>query len=172
VFAPAGMTRSGFFAKDGVEPDVAEGYAKTAEEAGRPAGLRKNIYAYPPVGSPDAGAYTTVGDLRRFFAAVEASDYLSAESRGRLLAPVVPYTVLKSGGERRMGYALEHDFDPSGRPLRYGKDGVNPGVAAIAMRYPAGDGFVALLANTDADVWTLCRDLARAAGLDPVRSGP
>jgi CubicO group peptidase (beta-lactamase class C family) len=171
VFAPAGMTRTGFFAKDGVEPDLAEGYAKAGTEDRHPAGLRKNIYAYPPIGSPDAGAYTTVGDLRRFFAAIEGPGYLSPESRRQILSPGVHYVDLKAGGERRMGYALEHDFDASGRPLRYGKDGVNPGAAAIAMRYPAGDGFIALLANTDADVWTLCRELARAAGLDPVRSG-
>jgi CubicO group peptidase (beta-lactamase class C family) len=166
VFAPAGMTRTGFFAKDGVEPDLAEGYAEARKGDGQAVGWRKNIYAYPPVGSPDAGAYTTVGDLRRFFAAIEGTDFLSPESRRRILSPVVHYADLKGGGERRMGYALEHDFDLSGRPLRYGKDGVNPGAAAIAMRYPAGDGFIALLANTDADVWTMCRELARAAGLD------
>ncbi|MFB3908809.1 MAG: serine hydrolase domain-containing protein [Candidatus Eisenbacteria bacterium] len=177
VFAPAGMTRSGFFAKDGTEPDVAEGYAemqdaKVAEVAdalrddpARSPRLRKNIYAYPPVGSPDGGAYTTVGDLRSFFAALEGPDYLSPPSRGRILSPVLHYRDLKDGGERRMGYALEHDFDPSGSRVRFGKDGVNPGVAAIAMRYPDNDGFIALLANRDADVWTLCRELARTAGL-------
>jgi len=171
VFAPAGMTRTGFFAKDGIEPDLAEGYAKARNEDGHPAGLRKNIYAYPPVGSPDAGAYTTVDDLRHFFGAIEGPDYLSPASRRQILSPVIHYSEIKTGGERRVGYALEHDFDPSGRLLRYGKDGVNPGAAAIAMRYPAGDGFIALLANTDADVWTMCRELARAAGLDPARSG-
>ena len=170
VFAPAGMTRTGFFAKDGVEPDLAEGYAKDGKEECHSAGLLKNIYAYPPVGSPDAGAYTTVDDLRCFFAAIEGPDYLSPESRRQILSPVVHYADFKNGGEQRMGYSLVHDFDPAGRPLRYGKDGVNPGVAAIAMRYPAGDGFIALLANTDADVWTMCRELARAAGLDPARS--
>ncbi len=172
VFAAAGMARTGFFAKDGVEPDLAEGYAKAGKDDLHPAGLRKNIYAYPPVGSPDAGAYTTVDDLRRYFGAIEGPDYLSPESRRQILSPVVHYADLKMGGERRMGYSLVHDFEPSGRKLRYGKDGVNPGVAAIAMRYPAGDGFVALLANTDADVWTMCRELARAAGLDPPRSRP
>jgi CubicO group peptidase (beta-lactamase class C family) len=171
VFAAAGMMRTGFFAKDGVEPDLAEGYAKAREGDGQPAGLRKNIYVCPPIGSPDSGAYTTVDDLRRFFSAIESPDYLSPESRRQFLSPVVHYADLKSGGERRMGFSLQHDFDAAGRLLRYGKDGLNPGVAAIAMRYPAGDGFIALLANADADVWTLCRELALAAGLDTVRSG-
>ncbi|MCX7024658.1 MAG: serine hydrolase [Spirochaetes bacterium] len=167
VFAPAGMTRTGFFAKDGTEPDVAEGYATVEDADGNPAGVRKNIYAYPPVGSPDAGALTTVGDLWRLFFALEGPGLLSVASGEAMLGPVANYMALGNGDERRMGYALEFDYRPDGSLLRFGKDGVNPGVAAIAMRYPARDGFVAILANQDADVWTLCRELAAAAGLGP-----
>ncbi|MDP3179343.1 MAG: serine hydrolase domain-containing protein [Spirochaetaceae bacterium] len=166
VFAAIGMTRSGFFAKDGIEPELAEGYADCPETEGEPARLRKNIYSFPPIGSPDAGACTTVHDLRRFFAALEGDGYLSPQSRSAMLAPVLAYSKLETGGERRMGFALEFDYAEDGVPIRFGKDGVNPGVAAIAMRYPRSKGFVALLANRDADVWSLCRELARAAGMD------
>ena len=166
VFAAAGMSRSGFFAKDGIEPELAEGYADCPESEGGPERLRKNIYAFPPIGSPDAGAYTTVHDLRRFFAALEGESYLSPESRRAMLAPVLAFSKLESGGERKMGFALEFDYAPEGGLIRFGKDGVNPGVAAIAMRYPRAGGFVALLANRDADVWSLARELARAAGID------
>ncbi len=166
VFGPAGMRDSRFAAKDDAEQDVAEGYASIEDDAGKPIGFRKNIFAYPPLGSPDAGAYTTVGDLRRFFAAIEGEDFLMPASRAAFLSPVRRYSELRVGGERKMGYVLEHDYDESGELLRFGKDGVNPGVAAIAMRYPRRDGFVALLANQDADVWSLCRELAAAAGLD------
>jgi CubicO group peptidase (beta-lactamase class C family) len=166
VFRPAGMEATAFLAKDEPAPDAAEGYASLLDGEEKHAGFRKNIYAYPPIGSPDAGAYTTVGDLRRFFGAVEGSGFLSAGSREAMLSPVVHYQDLKGGGERRMGYALEHDFDGSGRRIRYGKDGCNPGVAAIAMRYPEEEGFIAILANQDSDVWALCRELASAAGLD------
>ena len=72
---------------------------------------------------------------------------------------------LKNGDERRQGYVFEHDYGPDGRLVRYGKDGVNPGVAAIAMRYPRAQGFVAILANQDCDVWSLCRELASIAHL-------
>lgn len=171
VFGPAGMTGAGYFAKDGVDPLVAEGYATVRPAEGETAGFRKNIFAYPPIGSPDAGAFVTVQDLARCFAAIESESFLSAASRTEFLRPVIDAFTLKNGDLRRYGYALEHDFDPSGKPIRYGKDGINPGVAAIAMRYPAADGLVAILANQDADVWSMCRDLAQAAGFSPPAGG-
>jgi CubicO group peptidase (beta-lactamase class C family) len=167
VFAPAGMERTCFAAHDDADQvDIAEGYATVGDGGGRVAGFRKNIYAFPPLGSPDSGAYTTVGDLRRFFRAVEEGPFLSAPSRAEFLRPVMSAGRLKSGGERRQGYVFEHFYDPEGRYLRYGKDGINPGVQAIANRYPASDGFIAILANQDSDVWALCREFAALAGLE------
>ena len=174
VLVPAGLADTGYFAKDSVAPNVAEGYA-TEEGAGGapaggapadgvPAGFRKNIYAFPPVGSPDAGIITTVHDLRRLFTALEGESFLSPALRAEFLSPQIDAFTLKSGELRRYGYCLEHDIAPSGRRIRYGKDGLNPGVATIAMRYPDSDGFIAILANQDADVWTMCRELARGAG--------
>jgi CubicO group peptidase (beta-lactamase class C family) len=171
VFGPAGMTGAGYFAKDGVEPLIAEGYATVHGAEGEVRGFRKNIFAYPPIGSPDAGAFVTVRDLARLFAAIESDGLLSAASRAEILRPVIDATALEGGGLRRYGYALEYDFDPSGRLIRYGKDGINPGVAAIVMRYPAADGLVAILANQDANVWSMCRDLARTAGFAPPAGG-
>jgi CubicO group peptidase (beta-lactamase class C family) len=179
VLGPAGMEDTGYFAKDSVAPNVAEGYA-TVEEGtamsdrvatpgaapagGAPTGFRKNIYSFPPIGSPDAGVITTVRDLRKLFLAIEDDGFLSPGLRAEFLSPKIDAFTLKSGELRRYGYCLEHDLSPSGRRIRYGKDGCNPGVAAIAMRYPDADGFIAILANQDADVWTMCRELARAAG--------
>lgn len=171
VLGPAGMVGAGYFAKDGVDPLVAEGYASVKRADGEVSGFRKNIFAYPPIGSPDAGIFVTVRDLARYFAAIELEGFLSAASRAEFLRPVVDACTLKSGDLRRYGYALEHDFDPSGRLIRYGKDGINPGAAAIAMRYPAADGFVAILSNQDANIWSICRELARAAGFTPSAAG-
>jgi CubicO group peptidase (beta-lactamase class C family) len=170
VFGPAGMTQSAFLAKDSVgvagrEP--AEGYATIEDAGGRPVGFRKNIYAFPPIGSPDAGAYTTVTDLRAFFRAIEDGSLLGAELTPLFLEAPLFARALAKGEERRQGYILEHFYDRQGRRYRYGKDGINPGVAAIAMRYPLVDGFVAILANQDCDVWDLCRSLAETAGLRP-----
>ncbi len=164
VLTPAGLSRSGYFSKDGTDAQVAEGYASVEDAEGAFLGFRKNIYAYPPIGSPDAGVFTTVADLARLFDALESESFLGPELRAEFFRPVIDAFTLKNGSLRRYGYCLEHDFSPSGERFRYGKDGVNPGVAAIAMRYPDADGFVVVLANQDADVWTLCRELAAEAG--------
>lgn len=170
VLGPAGLSDTGYFARDSVTPDVAEGYATVegaggAKAGGLAAGFRKNIYAFPPIGSPDAGIITTVRDLRRLFLALEGGSFLSPGLRAEFLSPQIDAFTLRSGELRRYGYCLEHDIAASGKRIRYGKDGVNPGVAAIAMRYPERDGFIAILANQDADVWAMCRELATAAGL-------
>ncbi len=164
VIAPAGLSGTGYFPKDGVEPLIAEGYATVEGAGGTIAGFRKNMYSFPPVGSPDAGILTTVRDLAKLFAALESGCFLSKELHSELLNPVTDGFSLQNGDRRRYGYCLEHDFDPAGRLVRYGKDGVNPGVAAIAMRYPGCDGFIAILANQDTDVWGMCREIASAAG--------
>lgn len=61
VFKPYGMTHSRFCAMDEVNDNVAEGY--TLKSPGK---WRKNIYTYPPIGTAEGGAYTTVGDLHLF----------------------------------------------------------------------------------------------------------
>ena len=169
VLRPAGLARSAYLEKDGVDAGVAEGYATVENEGGEAVGFRKNIYAFPPVGSPDAGILTTVRDLAAFFEAFEgdggqAGALLSPASRALFLGSRIDAFGLPGGGLRRYGYGLEHDYDASGGRVRYGKDGCNPGVAAIAMRYAIDNGFVAILSNQDSDVWALCRALAAEAG--------
>ena len=66
VFAPAGMTRSGFFRMDEVVSGVAEPCEPVRDEAGAITGWKRNIYSYPPIGSPDGGAHVTAGDLVKF----------------------------------------------------------------------------------------------------------
>jgi CubicO group peptidase (beta-lactamase class C family) len=85
IFAPAGMTRSGFFRMDVVEPDVAEAVEAIKDEDGGIVGWQRNIYSYPPVGGPDGGAHVTVGDLLRFHRAV---------THGRLLGPALTAELL------------------------------------------------------------------------------
>ena len=58
IFAPAGMTGADFCAMDGVCSNLAEHYKKIEHEDG-PVEWLKNIYSYPPIGSPDGGATVT-----------------------------------------------------------------------------------------------------------------
>jgi CubicO group peptidase (beta-lactamase class C family) len=164
VLLPAGLASSGYYAKDGIEPGLAEGYASIEDEGGGILGYRKNIYAFPPIGSPDSGIYVTARDIARLFEAIEGENFLSPASREAMLAPVIDAYGLDSGGSRKYGYCLEFSYDAGGRLERYGKDGCNPGVSTIAMRYPASGGFIVALSNQDSDVWRLNLDLAKAAG--------
>lgn len=61
--------------------------------------------------------------------------------------------VLAPAGLPSSGYFAKDGIEPNvaeGYASIEGKDGCNPGVAAIAMRYPKSEGFVAVLANQDA----------------------
>lgn len=53
------------------------------------------------------------------------------------------------------GFALEFDLDQEGEIVRYGKDGINAGVASNLAYFPATDTTCVLLANHDCDVWAL-----------------
>lgn len=165
VIQPLGLRDTGYFAKDGIDGNVAEGYATITDSNGSTVGFRKNIFSYPPVGSPDAGICTSVRDLSKLFDGIQSDKFIGTPLNGRLLSPVIDAFTLKSGDIRRYGHSLEFDYSASGTLRRYGKDGVNPGVATIAMYYPATDGFVAILSNQDSDVWSMCRELAAAAHL-------
>src|SRR5262249_37426677 len=66
IFGPAGMTRTDFFAMDRVTPEVAEGADPLRDAAGNVVAWKRNMFSYPPIGSPDAGAHVTAADLDRF----------------------------------------------------------------------------------------------------------
>ena len=79
VFKPAGMVATGFFATDGIEPNVAVGYT-TMERTGRPGDtVRKNIFHEPVKGGPWGKSYSTARDLFRFFDAMFAGKLIGDE---------------------------------------------------------------------------------------------
>jgi CubicO group peptidase (beta-lactamase class C family) len=146
VFAPAGMTRSGFFRMDVVEPDVAEGVEPFE------GGWRRNIYSYPPVGGPDGGAHVTVGDLLRFHRAVTGGRLLGPELTAELLSPKELHKA-RGSGSHLMGYGFEFETDADDAVRCYWKEGVNVGVSGILRHYPAQDVTVAVLAVGENAAW-------------------
>ena len=105
VFAQAGMTASDFFRMDRVNHNVAEGCDPIRDATGHIVGWKKNIYSFPPIGSPDGGAHVTVTDLDRFLRAVMAGKLLSPELTSAFLSPQVVHS--REGTGRRctgMGY--------------------------------------------------------------------
>ena len=145
VFARAGMSRSGFFRMDVVEPDVAEGVEAIEDADGVAVGWRRNVYSFPPVGGPDSGAHVTAGDLLRFHRAVTDGRLLSPELTAELLSPKVRHSA-RGAGSHLMGFGFEFETDADGAVRCYWKEGVNVGVSGVLCHYPAQDVTVAVLA--------------------------
>lgn len=146
VFDPAGMTDSGFFSMDVVEPRVAEG-ADLVD--GR---WVRNIYSYMPIGTPSGGAHSTVADLERFLKAVQGQKLLGPEMTALFLTPHVKHS---EGNEEMlyMGHGLEFTLDLEGSPLYYEKEGVNAGTSAVLRHYPSTGTTLTMLSNMEDGVW-------------------
>ena len=152
VFARAGMSRSGFFRMDVVEPDVAEGVEAIGEKSGNVVGWRRNIYSYPPIGGPDGGAHVTVGDLLRFHRAVTEGRLLGPALTLELRSPKVRHSA-RGAGSHEMGFGFEFETDVDDAVRSYGKEGVNVGVSGMLRHYPMQDMTVAVLAVGQNAAW-------------------
>jgi CubicO group peptidase (beta-lactamase class C family) len=160
VFARAGMTASDFFDRREAAPLAAEGWDPVVDAEGRIAGWEQNIFSYPPIGSPDAGAHTTVDDLVRFLRAVRAGELLSAERTEQFLTPQVRHHQ-RNDGEVWYGFGLEFIVGRDGSIRNYYKDGLNAGARGIVRHYPAGDLDVAMLSNAEHGGRDVIRELDR-----------
>jgi CubicO group peptidase (beta-lactamase class C family) len=152
VFAAAGMTRSGFFRMDIVEPEVAEGADPIVGDDGAVTGWHRNIYSYPPIGSPDGGAHVTADDLLRFHRALVDGALLPRDLTAAMLTPKEDYGAL-GDGLHRTGFGFEFDVGAGGAIRSYWKEGKNVGASAILAHYPAPDVTVALLSNLEEGAW-------------------
>ncbi|OPZ49656.1 MAG: Penicillin-binding protein 4* [Firmicutes bacterium ADurb.BinA052] len=162
VFRRAGMCFTEFVAMDAVAENVAEGYAAVTDENGKLSGWRKNIYSFPPIGSPDSGAYTTVGDLDLFMRALVANRLLSKQFTEDLFKPKIMYRQT-ARATYMMGYGFEFALEPGGRRIMYmQKDGENPGVDGVLRYYPDTATVVAILANQDCNVWDIANEVGQA----------
>ena len=139
VFEPAGMRETGFFAEDDAVAGRAVRYTFYPT-------LRSPFVAGPRVestarldfrGGPAGGAYSTVGDLARFTAALESGRLLRRETFARML-------------ERRPDHPYGYGFEADGPPVRsWGHAGAAPGATANLRVYPQAGYTVAVLSNYD-----------------------
>lgn len=152
IFAPAGMLHSGFFRMDVVNENVAEGCDPFRDEHGTIVAWKKSIYSYPPIGSPDGGAYVTASDLDQFLRKVKASSLLSPQSTSAFFTPQVLHHVQKEW-KHMFGYGIEFGVDNTGDILFAQKEGHNAGVSAVIRYYPEQDINVIILANIIHGAW-------------------
>ena len=153
IFTPAGMLHSDFFRMDVVNDEVAEGCDPLRDEHGTRVAWKKNIYSYPPIGSPDGGAHVTASDLDRFFRRLKAGALLSPQATAAFFTPQVLHHVQQDDGKRMYGYGIEFDLDGTGKVLFAEKEGSNAGVSAVIRHYPDQDINVILLANLKHGAW-------------------
>ena len=152
VFNRAQMTDSDFMRLDRVHENVAEGSDPLRNEIGDLVGWKKNIYSFPPIGSPDSGAYVTARDLDAFLRSVKAGKLLSSELTSAFFSPQVHYRAMDKW-TKMYGYGLWFYVDKSNRIVCYQKEGINAGASALIRHYPELDVNVVLLSNLEEGVW-------------------
>lgn len=112
--------------------------------------MRKNIYAYPPKGAADSGAYTTVYDLDPFIREIKENKLISEELTKEILTPKELYREYDKQSIY-MGYGFEFLIRNSdNKIICVMKDGSNAGVACTFRYYPEIDTTFTILSNTDA----------------------
>jgi CubicO group peptidase (beta-lactamase class C family) len=160
IFAPAEMSHSDFFRMDDVNEDVAEGCDPLRDEHGTLVAWKKNIYAFPPIGSPDSGAHATASDLDRFLRKVKAGTLLSPQSTAAFFTPQVLHHT-QDDWKQMYGYGIEFAVDGAGNVMFAEKEGNNAGVSNVIRHYPDQDINVVLLANIQNSAWEPIRTIHR-----------
>jgi CubicO group peptidase (beta-lactamase class C family) len=152
IFKPFGMESTLFSAKDDTDANIAEGYYLADNQNASPV-WKKNIYSFPPIGTADSGAYTTVFDLDRFIRHIRSNSVFE-----KMLYPQC--TISRSGkqGNIRYGYAFEF-IEKQNEIFNIYKEGCNPGVCNMLCYYPKSDITFVILANQDCNVWKLQKEV-------------
>src|SRR6266516_2481278 len=160
IFAPADMRQSDFFRLDLMNDNVAEGCDPLRDEHGTILAWKKNIYSFPPIGSPDSGAYVTASDLDRFLRQVKAGKLLSPQSTAAFFTPQVLHHA-QDDWKQVYGYGIEFDVDGTGKVIYAEKEGINADVRAVIRHYTNQDLNVVLLSNMQQGVWEPLRTIHR-----------
>jgi CubicO group peptidase (beta-lactamase class C family) len=149
VFRPAGMTASGFLRSDALPGDAAIGYLPDG---------RTNVFSLPVRGNGDGGAYTTVGDLRRFWAALFAGRIVPDEWVSRMTAP-------HSAGPpaHRMHYGYGLWLDGATVVL----DGGDHGVSFRSTYEPASGRCCTVVSNTETPISAIVQRAGELASTTP-----
>lgn len=149
VFIPAGMRETGYYELDRLSPKCANAYIFDCQRNE----YYTNIYSVDAKGTGAGGAYTTVGDIERFWEALLGNKFLSASMTARMLSR-------KSGsaedGYYGYGVWLKHSGEGICQPYFQGCD---PGVSFITAYQPEDEMFVTIVSNFGNNVWRMLREI-------------
>lgn len=144
VCGPAAMADTGFPRSDELGGSMARGYL-TDE------GLRTNVLHLPVRGSGDGGAYATVGDIHRLWAALFRGEVVS---RHRVDAMVRPRSEAgRPGRAYGLGFWLDTESDA------VALEGSDAGVSFLSVHRPAAGITHTVVSNTTEGAWPLARHL-------------
>jgi len=154
IFLKLGMKNSNFLSMDDVNENAAEGYTYLNENT-----FKKNIYSYPPIGTSDGGAYSTVHDLDIFIRKILHGEFLKRELTDEILKPKELYRK-KELSSRFMGYGFEFELsNDDNKTIFITKDGSNAGVACVLKYYPKSNVTFTILSNVDCcNIWALSEE--------------
>lgn len=152
IFQKAGLHHSGFYSMEIVNENIAEGVDPIYAENGEVKAWKKNIYSFPPIGSPDGGAIVSAEDLDIFLRSVQKNKLLSPELTELFLTPKVIYKE-SPDWTTMFGFGLKFYLNKKNEIVCYQKEGINAGVSAIMRYFPDWDIHVVLLSNMSGGVW-------------------
>jgi CubicO group peptidase (beta-lactamase class C family) len=144
IFKPFHMNHTFFASKEDSNRIFAEGYFYDMYDD-----LKKNIYSFPPIGTADSGAYTTVKDLDVFIRKIHSSNVYR-----KMLLPQTDIKIPKEDYLYTMAFAFELR-EKDEEIIRIHKDGANAGVCNITVFYPKDDITFSILGNVDCNIWEL-----------------
>jgi CubicO group peptidase (beta-lactamase class C family) len=153
VWQPAGMAATGFLRSDALPGNAAIGYLDDG---------RTNVFALPVLGTGDGGAFSTVADLRSFWAALFAGRIGAEQDVARMTAP---YTT-DTGNRFRYGMGFWLAGDGPVVVL----EGADHGVSFRSWHDPSTGRTATVVSNTSDGAWPVARTLAR--DLAPLPSLP
>jgi CubicO group peptidase (beta-lactamase class C family) len=154
IFAPAGMTRSGYFAMNKLPENTAFGYIEEDDSE-----WRTNIYNLPIIGASDGGAYTTVDDLARLWNAFWGGEILSQKI---VELYTQPYSKAESEGpHEHYGHGIWiHESETRGRETYI--TGCDAGVSMKSGLIHDTNTLVTVLSNTTEGAWSVLADVYEA----------
>lgn len=163
IIKPLGLENTAFCAHDMVNENTAEGYATMRDEDGNYIGCVKNIYMFPPIGTPDGGIYSSVEDLIKFIRCFKEGTLLSRKFSELMLTPHSANTWQDLWGDRppviiHPGYGFDFIIEDE-RIISMSKDGMFPGARARILYYPETDITVGILANSDCNICEMHRQM-------------
>ncbi len=149
VFSPRGMDSTGYYELDRLPAKCANSYIFEKERDG----FRTNIYSVDAKGTGAGGAFTTVGDIEKFWDALSSYKLLTKKTTLEMLRC--------HSGSRETGYYgygiwLAPAGDDSYNPYFQGCD---PGVSFISSYDPNRNITITLVSNYGDNVWGLLKNI-------------